>query len=235
MAKRPEPGKCVHCLRDPVERNWDHVFSRSWYPESSKPNEYKWQIPSCLPCNSALGKIEEDFLRRIALTLDPDNSASRGLIEKALRSMNASAGKNEKDSEIRERLRQRVLADVIEGEAIPTIGIFPGLEERWGRPREEQAGVLIPANSFRRLTEKIARGIFWIEDRRFIEPPYKIEFSVLPEGNPVQEVLDLQGTTYAREPGVVVRRFVTPEDGVSSLFEIQFWQQFKTYASVLSD
>jgi hypothetical protein len=37
---------------------------------------------------------------------------------------------------------------------------------------------------------------------------------------------------YAREPGIVVRRTVTPEDGMSSLFEVEFWHQFKTYASV---
>ena len=41
------------------------------------------------------------------------------------------------------------------------------------------------------------------------------------------------GNVYAREPGIVVRRAVTPEDGVNSLFAITFWkQQFKTYASV---
>jgi hypothetical protein len=38
---------------------------------------------------------------------------------------------------------------------------------------------------------------------------------------------------YAREPGALVRRFVTPQDGVSSVFEIEFWQQFKTYAFIL--
>jgi hypothetical protein len=32
MAKKPENGKCVHCLMDPVERNWDHMFPKSWYP-----------------------------------------------------------------------------------------------------------------------------------------------------------------------------------------------------------
>ena len=33
---------------------------------------------------------------------------------------------------------------------------------------------------------------------------------------------------YAREPGIVVRRAVAAEDGVSSLFAIEFWKQFKT-------
>jgi len=52
-------------------------------------------------------------------------------------------------------------------------------------------------------------------------------------GNPVREAIDKFGTTYAREPGVAVRRAVAPEDGMSSMFEIEFWGQFKTYAFVI--
>jgi hypothetical protein len=37
---------------------------------------------------------------------------------------------------------------------------------------------------------------------------------------------------YAREPGLVVRRAVAPEDGISAVFAITLWQRFKTYASV---
>jgi hypothetical protein len=33
-------------------------------------------------------------------------------------------------------------------------------------------------------------------------------------------------------PGVVVRRAVAHDDRLCSLFEITFWKQFKTYASV---
>jgi hypothetical protein len=46
-------------------------------------------------------------------------------------------------------------------------------------------------------------------------------------------VIDRFGKTHARPPGLVVRRAVVPEDGVSSLFEITFWGQFTSYATVL--
>ena len=65
MAKRPADGKCVHCLADPVRRNWDHVFPESWYPDALPENIEKWQIPSCTPCNSTYGRIEDDFRSRI--------------------------------------------------------------------------------------------------------------------------------------------------------------------------
>jgi hypothetical protein len=234
MAKRPPPGKCVHCLADPVARNWDHVFPKSWYPDTSATNLYKWQIPSCVPCNSALGAIEEDFLRRVGLCLDPHDPASRSIVQKALRSMKPAEAKNERDGAVRGALRQRVLSEALEGAAIPQSGTFPGMGEKWGRSREDQVAILIPAASFRRITEKIVRGIFYVEDQKYIEPPYAIDFFALdPQtGNSFREVIDRFGAAYAREPGIAVRRADTPEDGLSSVFEIEFWRQFKTYATV---
>jgi hypothetical protein len=234
MAKRPKPGKCVHCLDDPVVRDWDHVFPLSWYPDTTSSNLYKWQIPSCIPCNRALGAVEEDFLRRAALCLDPADSASASVVRKALRSMRPSAAKNERDRKVRARLRQRMLDGVLEGDAIPNEGIYPGMGEKWDRPRNEQVAVLIPADSFRRITEKIVRGIFYVEDEKFIEPPFSVEFFVLDTvvGRTIRSMIDEYGRTYAREPGIVVCRAVAVDDRTSSLFEIEFWKQFKTYASV---
>jgi hypothetical protein len=37
-SRRLGPGKCVHCLKDVEERNSDHVFPASWYPDSTPPN-----------------------------------------------------------------------------------------------------------------------------------------------------------------------------------------------------
>lgn len=235
LAKRPIPGKCVHCLKDPVERNWDHVFPKSWYPDSSPENQSKWQIPSCIPCNSELGRIEEEFLRLVGLCLDPNDPASRSIVQKALRAHRPSAGKSERDRNARAALRKRVLNEALEGAAVPQIGMYPGLGERWGRPREDQLAVLVPADSFRRLTEKIVRGIFYVEDGKFIEPPFAVEFLALDpsNGKSVREVTDKFGAIYAREPGVTVRRAVAPEDRMSSMFEIEFWGQFKTYAFVI--
>jgi hypothetical protein len=237
MAKRPKPGKCVHCLSDPVERNWDHVFAKSWYPDTSPADLYKWQIPSCIPCNSALGAIEEEFLRLVSLGLDPADAASRSIVEKSLRSMNPDDTESERDRNIRAALRRRVLSEALRGEAIPPDGTYPGMGEKWGRPLEEQVAVLIPADSVRRIAEKIVRGIFYVEDNKFIEPPYTIDFFPLDPSNEkyIRQPIDRFGKIYAREPGIVVGRVVAPEDGMSSLFEIVLWRQFKMYVSVEVD
>lgn len=234
MAKRPKPGKCVHCLNDPVERNMDHVFPRSWYPDDTPENLAKWQVPSCIPCNSRYGKIESDFLSRVGLALEPKHPASRGVVQTALRSMRPSAGRDEHDSAKRADRGKRILAETLQGDQIPQGATIPGMGERWGRPVEEQIAVLLPADSLELMTKKIVRGIFYVEDEMFIEPPFTIDFFVLEEAGAkeITEALNKFGTVHAREPGLVVRRAVVPDDKRSSLFEILFWQQFKTYASV---
>lgn len=235
MAKPPKPGKCVHCLSDPVPRNWDHVFPASWYPDTTTPNLKKWQVPSCINCNRALGAVESEFFVRVALSLDPNNPASRSLVEKALRAVNPKLARDAVDRRARIALKDRLFSDMYVEGAIPENGIFPNLGERWNRaPDADLAAIRIPVHSFRRITEKIVRGITYLDQDKFIEPPYAVEFFALDDNGalPVREYITQHGTTLAHEPGIVVRHAVTPDDEVSALFEVEFWQQFKTYAIV---
>lgn len=232
--KKIGPGRCVHCLREVEERSSDHVFPESWYPDSTPPEIEKWQIPSCIPCNSDYGRLEQDFLIKIGLCLDPDDPASASIVQKALRSVKPTAARNPRDAQHRLGRGQRILAQALQGGQIPDYGIFPGLGERWADIPGERTAILISKESFERITEKIVRGIYYIDDGIFVAPPYTIDFFALPEGGiaSLNEALNRWGKVYAREPGIVVRRAVAHEDGVSSLFEITFWKQFKTYASV---
>jgi hypothetical protein len=234
MAKRFGPGKCVHCLKDVTDRNSDHVFPDSWYPDSTPPNLEKWQIPSCVPCNSKYGKLESDFLTKIGLCIDPNDPASKSIVETALRSVRPAAGRNPRDAKHRLKRGRKIVAEALQGDRIPTHGTFPGLGNRWSDLGEEPVALLLPVESFRCMTEKIVRGIFYIEEEKFIESPHKIDFFALARDDALfwEQVLDKFGTIYAREPGIVVRMAVAPEDGVSALFAITFWKQFKTYASV---
>jgi len=102
-------------LKDPVERNWDHVFPASWYPKSAKQDLYKWQIPSCIPCNSEYGKLESDFLVRVALCLDPHDPASSSVVETALRSMRAAAGRDPRDTLLRAARARKVMGETLQG------------------------------------------------------------------------------------------------------------------------
>jgi hypothetical protein len=120
------------------------------------------------------------------------------------------------------------------GSQIPETAIYPNFEEKWGRPREQHVAVTIPAKSVQRLAGKIVRGIFYLEDDKFIEPPFSIDFYPLRDSDswPFTSLLSRFGKTYAREPGIVVQRAVTPEDSISSIFCIEIWGIFKMYAVV---
>ena len=93
----------------------------------------------------------------------------------------------------------------------------------------------LPKASGESQKEKIVRGRTYIEGGRYIEPPHRVHFFALDDegARPVRELVEIAGTTFAREPGIVVRRAVSPEDGVSALYELEFWKQFKTHAAVL--
>jgi hypothetical protein len=232
VAKNPGRGRCVHCLKEGVERNWDHVFPRSWYPNTTAADMEKWQIPSCIACNDRYGKLERDLIGRLGLALDARNAASAGLADKALRAINPEAATSEGDAAARAARAKKILRETYKGEELKGKDVVPGLDERWDRSLEEQLGIRIPEESLPAITEKIIRGITFREDDAFIEPDQKIEFFLVKDKDvkDVKEMLDRAGKEFKREPGLVVRR---ARSAAGDLYEITFWDQFKTYATVV--
>jgi len=232
MAKKI--GKCVHCLRDNVELTEDHMFPKAWYPETTAENLEKWRIPSCVDCNQRYGKLERDLIGRVALTLDQNNPASKGLADKALRAIDPAAAKSEGDAAARDARAKKLLREMFKGDEIKGKNIVPGLGERWGRSAEQQLAIAIPGDSFPAITEKIVRGLAYRENDEFIEPPYEIECYLTEDENvkEVKELIENCGKEYKREPGLMIRRAPVEGDPLTALYEVTFWDQFKTYATV---
>ena len=234
--KKPKAGKCVHCLKTFEHLTWDHVFPEAWYPATTKPNQYKWQVPSCQNCNKKYGALENDLLIRLSICLEPNDSACAGIFEKGMRAIDPKYAKNEKDKRFRQAKREKILRELWVGEAIPQKHLYPNFGSYAHLPIQDQVSVPISADSVKRLAEKIVRGIFYIEDKLFIEPPYSIESFVLndKDAQPVMKATQKFGSIYAREPGITVYRAVIPEDQLSSLFAVEIWERFKVYATVLA-
>jgi hypothetical protein len=235
MARKPGPGRCVHCLKDVDRRNWDHVFPVSWYPDSTPQNLEKWKIPTCKPCNDEYGRIEEDFGQILSFCVDPKRIESQGVYKRMLRAYDPRHAKTVKDAKIREAKRQKLLSKMMHGDEIPNQGIYPGLGERWNRPREEQIALMVPKRYFDRLGIKIVRGIAYIKDGIFIEEEYEIEPHAVEETGAqiFEEAIAQFGHSLSRGPGIVVDRAVTKEDGVSSIYKITIWGEMIIYLSVL--
>lgn len=63
---------------------------------------------------------------------------------------------------------------------------------------------------------------------------YRIEtYVVNDEGAKIcKESLDKAGKVFKREPGLEIRRATVEGENRAGIYEITFWQQFKTYATV---
>ena len=235
MSKRPPPGRCVHCLKETEELTWDHVFPISWYPESTPPNLEKWKIPSCFDCNQLHSKNEGDLLVKFGLCIDPNIASSSGIPEKAIRATRASEAGSDRDATLREAKRQKILAQVLEGEEIPRQAIYPGFGPSSAQLPEEQVAIPISADAIRRLAEKIVRGVIYLEDARYVQEPFKIDHYVLSDEGaaPVKAALAKFGKVFERGPGIRVSRAVIPDDAMSGFYEIEIWGHFKMYVSVM--
>ena len=234
MAKQPGPGRCVHCLEHFNERNWDHVFPRSWYPDTTPQNLEKWQIPSCIPCNKKYGDLEEDLLIRLGLCINPSAAASAGIATKALRALDPLQGRNPRDRQMRQKRRERIQKEVLQGHRVAREHIYPDFHAHPHIPLSAQYTIPISFDKLHQLAKKIVRGIFYLEDGKYIEPPYNLQSYPIDhkQAAPTIAILDRYGQIYAREPGILVRRVVAAEDGMSALFSIAIWAQLTLYATV---
>lgn len=235
MAKRPPPGRCVHCLREREQLTWDHVFPKSWYPNTTPENLEKWKIPSCFECNQLHSKSEGDLLVTLGMCIEPDDPLSAGIAERALRATRASDGRDDRDAQLREARRKKILAQALQGEKIPRQAIYPGFGPLPEQAVSDQVAILVSAKAIQRLAEKVVRGLIYLEDGRFVEEPFKIDQYVLDDvgSAPIREALYKFGEIFERGPGIRVTRAVTPEDRVSGFYEVEIWGRFKMYVAVM--
>lgn len=157
-----------------------------------------------------------------------------GIADKALRALNPEAGKSERDSSARASKRARILKQALSGANIPRQAIYPGFGPEPDLAEAEQVAITISARGLKQLTEKVVRGLAYLEEGKFIEETHDIENFVVNEvgASEFRTTLDRFGTTHERLPGLRVRRAAMPEDRVSGIFEIEIWGQLKLYAMV---
>jgi hypothetical protein len=177
------------------------------------------------------------MLIRLALCVDLERPETAAIVQKGLRAINPKLGKSDKDKSARAAKRSQILRQMVEGSAIPETAIYPGFGEKWGRPKDQAAAVTIPAASFRRLTEKLIRSIYYLERALFIEKPWHVQFFAVSDKGALEFVALTKrfGIEYAKEPGVTVRIAVPEDEPMSSVAEISIWGQFKMYGAVLSE
>jgi hypothetical protein len=209
----------------------------AWYPDSTPDGTEKWKVPSCHKCNSLHGETENVLMSRIGLCLDPTSPASAGVTEKAMRSMDPRSGKTPRDSAARAGKQKSLMEQVayLNKQGIPDHAVYPEFGRPQHLPAEEHVAIPVPKRAIDRLAEKIVRGLTYLDNGKFIDDSYLIESHVMREesASELREQFAKFGMRYDRRPGLVVDRCVTPEDGISSMYRIEIWGQFRVYASVV--
>lgn len=233
MPKRPPPGRCVHCLKHFDTLTWDHVLPMSWYPDGMN-NMEKWVVPACDTCNRDLGKIEEELLNKLGLTLDPQELSSLGIPDKTLRSLNPQYGRNNRDRFQRQKKREKVLKDIQVFQKLPQIGIFPNFGPLPNVEYISYPVVFIDPRDVEKFAEKIVRGIAYIADKSFIENYYKIELIVVEDdkATEIKDLVDKRGVIFERGPAFQAKRLLIENDPVGGIYFINIWRRFRFYVLV---
>ena len=188
----------------------------------------RWTVPCCRRCNEQFGAMESDLLVRLALCLDPETEAAKGLSEKAFRSLGINAEElAPKEREHREKRRLKLVSEFIPisaGEHLP--GAIPGIAEEQGLAK---LVVPVPWAALAIIAEKIARGCeYKINRKRFVEPPYGIRVRV-SRPDVVEAQFVSHRTAIDFGPGCQILRIFDTEDKNVVQYRIQIWGELCLY------
>ena len=234
VRRKSHSGICVYCCKEVDHRNIDHVFPAAWYPATTPPNLEKWQVPSCVPCNSTHGRNEEDLLRRIGLCLGPNELAAAGIPDKALRSIQPQHAKSDRDKRARAAARAKIKNEVTVLDEPPGEGVFPNFGPQPGVTYPKYLIVPVPKDGLVTFARKIVRGLTHLLESTLIPDDDSIDITFVEDrhGAELRARVRASGTTYHRGPGIVVERAVAADDFSKSLWHITIFGRMKIWAAV---
>lgn len=237
MKKKVHSIRCPYCLQYSDQITVDHIIPDSWYPEGLQSNFEKWKISCCQKCNNKYSKLEQDLLIKFGLCLDPNESETEGVVNKAMRSINSIYGRNERDRVMREAKRRKIIKGTEILKEIPAQGVFPNFGPKENIKYPLYAIVSLAEEEINEFGHKILRGVTYYLDKVFIEPEYIIEIYVLDDADaePVVELIKRNGQLYHLGTGIKIIRGVAIEDQKSALFIIEIWGKFKLYGSIIKN
>lgn len=226
MAKKFPPGPCIHCLLHVEKPTSDHVFPKSWYPDSTPPNVERWQAPSCEDCNRRYGRLEEALLEKFSLCLDDNALASLGLGSRLVKALDPTRGRDEKDTRIRESRARKLL----EGQHVPA----------GDRPIVNMTGtssglaISLDVRDLEKIGEKIMRGMIHMHLNVTVGDEFDLFCNALPKAEATFDaIFQKSGTVHEVGPGIRVS-WIKPTDGpLGGVFRIVLFGQYVLRGGVL--
>ena len=174
------------------------------------------------------------MLIRFGLCLDPDDTASASIVQKAMASINPDLGKTVKESRARQALRVEILRDVQQVDTRPTKGVLPDFGRNWDRGSRHI--VLVPARELHQIIRKWVRGLHYSVSERLISAlteDRRISRHRRSRRCRVPGHRTLRTSIYQAARGVGhARASATEGKNASTIYHFVLWDQYKVCAAV---
>lgn len=233
-----EPTRCIHCGEPLAEETRDHVFPKSWYPDTTPRDIQRWTVPSCSTCNNKLGAIEKVVFSRLALCVDPRKGEAAGLSAKAIRSMGIGAqGLSAEEAEHRRAQKMKIISATrpyqAGTETLPGLGPHPGFRE------DELLRIDIPADLLNEVAKKMVRGCESVLAQRIVDKPQEVRIYFVHEHDVPDQLVRAFGGSSAHTthlgPGFSVTRTAAHDEPDAVIYKIIVWGTIAFYASILPE
>lgn len=228
-------NKCPFCLKDSENLTKEHVFPKSWYPDDLSSDIEKWTVPSCRECNSSFGKLEQEILIFAALCFDPNNPTTKTISDRALRSINANAGRNERDRNARLKKAESIFTKafpVSDSNKKP----FPGFGYHEGYPEESQVGIDVPKGLWE-IGKKFIKGIEYKLEDRILDENFRVEARFCDEETVKDVITEIRrGEKYDVASTIkFYRRCDIASSPKAILYEIRIWDKLTIYGYAIEN
>ena len=224
---------CIYCLEEVKRPTKDHVFGRSYYPETTPEDVQRWTVPACRKCNNDLGQIEDEVLVRLALCLDRRKPAAKGIVEKALRSLDPRNAKSSREKKARARRQQRVLGEIKEWDSKPP-GLLPFTDINWWMGSRQ--AVLVPKADLDAVVVKWMKGVHYKTEGRLVPLGADVDVFFVTDEVAAEAFGEIiaHATTHHKGPGIGIAQWIVREKSRSmAMYGFEVWGQFKAYGSIL--
>ena len=237
MAKRNrgERKPCAYC--DSAEgREGEHVFPRSWYPDTTPPTVQRLTVPACRDCNERWEQVERKLADEILLVVSPNRPEIAGVQERLTRAWKATA--EQKPDERRHRigraskvLKTMLWAPPVPGRALATLRTAGGLLVRASPARRIENHLL------RDIAEKFIKGLHYDETGGEVLRALKVDAAFIASderlallGKDIADALRIvleQNPIHDLGPGFWYRRH---REGARSVWAFRIWGQVNVVA-----
>jgi len=235
------PAPCIHCF-NPAGETKDHVFPKSWYPDTTGEDVQRPTAPCCKPCNKRFGNMGNALLQKLGLCVDRRKEEASGIAAKALRAVGVGVESelSEKEKRIRAKLKAKLLKEAItygeiKGDLTDKSGVLPGFGLHAGFEPDSQMVVFADQQMMKEVCGKIIRGLEHYVAGRYVKSPYRLDVFFIKDEDIGKVGLQFGPPELYLGPGFQVQRMAAVDGPENVIYRIRIWNTWFVHGTVIID